>query len=135
VTRFLPTKAALSAGLSAILSALAIAAAVSAPVAVSGCSKSGGGDNVTAPASSACSEASFDSSAGIGFSLGCSSISFSVSGITYDQFSRKTSYNYDVSCTGGSNRKTGRVYNITYNNLGQALTWDYTVNGTTCRKS
>jgi hypothetical protein len=57
-----------------------------------------------------------------------------VSGITYDSFSRRTSYNYDMSCSNGTNRKTGRVYNITYNNLGQALTWDFTVNGTTCRK-
>jgi hypothetical protein len=104
------------------------------PVATTACS--GGGDSATGPSSStsACNDASFDSSAGIAFNLGCSSVSVSVSGITYDSFSRRTSYNYDMSCSNGTNRKTGRVYNITYNNLGQALTWDFTVNGTTCRK-
>lgn len=95
----------------------------------------GGDDDGTGPGSqSLCASASF-SGADIGFSLGCSSYDASISGITYDQFSRVTAYNYDISCTGGSNRRTGRVYNITYNNFGEPLTWDYTVNGQTCRKS
>ena len=67
--------------------------------------------------------------------LGCNSYETSVSGITYDQFSRVTAYNYDIACSGGSSRRTGRVYNITYNNLGEPLTWDFTVNGQTCHKS
>jgi hypothetical protein len=105
------------------------------PAATSGCS--GGGEKATGPSNTTnlCAEASFDSQANIGFNLGCSTLNVSVSGITYDQFSRKRSYNYDISCSGGSNRKTGSVSNITYNNIGQPLTWDYTVNGTTCRKS
>ena len=113
-----------------------VLAALLLPVSVTGCS--GGGDDddgPTTPASNPCSEATFSTSAEIGFNLGCSTINASVSGITYDQFSRVVAYNYDISCAGGSNRKTGRVYNITYNNIGQALTWDYTVNGATCRKS
>ena len=102
---------------------------------VTGCSGGGDDDGTTGPAPSPCADASFSSRAEIGFNLGCSTVSANISGITYDQFSRVTAYNYDISCAGGSNRKTGRVYNITYNNLGEPLTWDYTVNGATCRKS
>lgn len=111
-----------------------LTAVIVGPAAVTGCS-GGGGDKATAPAANPCAEASFDSSAGIGFALGCNSVNVSVTGITYDQFSRRTAYNYDISCSDGSKRKTGRVYNVTYNSIGQALTWDYTVNGATCRKS
>ena len=105
------------------------------PVGVTGCSGGGDDGGTTAPPPSPCTDASFSSRAEIGFNLGCSTVSASISGITYDQFSRVTSYNYDISCAGGSNRKTGRVYNITYNNFGEPLTWDFTVNGATCRKS
>jgi hypothetical protein len=109
--------------------------AVLAPASVSGCSGGDDDDPTGPPASNPCSEATFSSNAEIGFNLGCNTINASVSGITYDQFSRVIAYNYDVSCSGGGNRKVGRVYNITYNSVGQALTWDYTVNGATCRKS
>jgi hypothetical protein len=109
----------------------AILIAVLAPASLTGC---GGADDAAGPTESLCSTASFDG-AGIGFNLGCSSYSSNVTGITYDQFSRVTSYNYDISCTGGSEKRAGRVYNITYNEFGQPLTWDYTVNGQTCRKS
>lgn len=105
-----------------------------APVAMTGCSGGDDGGTTGPPPSNACNEASFSSRAEIGFNLNCSgTYTSSVSGITYDQFSRVTSYNYSISC--GGQTKSGRVYNITYNNFGEALTWDYTVNGTTCRKS
>ena len=121
-------------GTASTVTCLIAAATVSASV--TGCSKSGSdATGPTGSTASACSEASFDSSAGIGFSLGCNSVSVSVSGITYDQFSRRKSYNYDISCADGTKRKTGSVTNITYNSLGQALTWDYSVNGTSCKKS
>ncbi|NUQ13513.1 MAG: hypothetical protein HUU26_14485 [Gemmatimonadaceae bacterium] len=119
----------------ALSAAAMVAFAALGSTSVTGC---GGGDDDdgTGPGNqSLCASASFSNGAEIGFNLGCNSYDVSVSGITYDQFSRVTSYNYDISCTGGSNRRSGRVYNITYNNLGQALTWDYTVNGQTCRKS
>jgi hypothetical protein len=116
--------------------AVTVLAFLSLPAAVSGCSGGGGGgDKVTAPTTNLCAEASFDSQVNIGFNMGCSTLNVSISAITYDQFSRRRSYNYDISCAGGTNRKTGSVTNITYNNIGQALTWDYTVNGTSCRKS
>ena len=105
------------------------------PAAVSACSGGDDDGGPAAPPPNPCAEASFSSRAEIGFNLGCSTYSSSVSGITYDQFSRVTAYNYDISCTGGSSRRAGRVYNITYNNFGEALTWDFTVNGATCRKS
>jgi hypothetical protein len=118
------------AGVAAVVLAFA-----SIPAVVTGCGGGGGGSTGPSNTANLCAEASFDSQANIGFSLGCSTLNVSVSGITYDQFSRKKSYNYDISCSGGGNRKAGSVSNITYNNLGQALTWDFTVNGTTCRKS
>ena len=112
-----------------------LALAALSPVVMTGCS-GGDDDDPTGPTANPCAEASFSSRAEIGFNLSCSgSYTSSVSGITYDQFSRVIAYNYDISCTGGSNRKVGRVYNITYNNIGEAQTWDYTVNGATCRKS
>lgn len=114
---------------------LFVAAALTLSVSATGCSKSDGTTGPSGSTTSACTEASFDGSAGIGFSLGCSSISVSVSGITYDQFSRRKSYSYDIACSDGTKRKTGTVSNITYNGIGQALTWDYTVNGTSCKKS
>lgn len=104
-----------------------------APLTIAGCS---GGDDggSTGPTPNPCNEASFSSRAEIGFNLNCSgSYTSSVSGITYDQFSRVVAYNYSIAC--GGQTKSGRVYNITYNNRGEALTWDYTVNGATCRKS
>jgi hypothetical protein len=112
-----------------------VLAFASIPAIVSGCGGGGGGSTGPSNTTNACAEASFDSQANIGFNLGCSTLNVSVSGITYDQFSRKKSYNYDISCSGGSNRKTGSVSNITYNNLGQPLTWSFTVNGTSCSKS
>jgi hypothetical protein len=105
------------------------------PVAMTGCS--GGDDDggtTGPPPANPCNEASFSSRAEIGFNLNCSgSYTSNVSGITYDQFSRVIAYNYSISC--GGQTKSGRVYNITYNNIGEALSWDYTVNGATCRKS
>ena len=120
-----------------IASCCLVALCALVPMGISGCSGGGDDDGTTAPPPSPCAEASFSSYAEIGFNLGCAAYSSSVSGITYDQFSRVTSYNYDISCAGGgsSSRKAGRVYNITYNNIGVPLSWDYTVNGATCRKS
>jgi hypothetical protein len=102
------------------------------PAAATGCS--GDDDGATGPTADPCAEAVFSSRAEIGFNLGCNTVTASISGITYGQFSRVTAYNYDISCASGSNRKTGRVYNITYNSIGEAQTWEYTVNGITCRK-
>ena len=116
----------------ALASAAVLAVAVAGSASVTGCG-GGGGDDAAGPSASLCSSAVFDG-ASIGFNLGCSSYSASISGITYDQFSRVTSYNYDISCTGGSNRRTGSLTNITYNNLGAPLTWNFTVNGQSCRK-
>jgi hypothetical protein len=57
-----------------------------------------------------------------------------VSGITYDDFSRVIAYDYDVSCSDGSHRRTGSVHDIAYNNLGEALSLEYSVNGRECGK-
>jgi hypothetical protein len=35
-----------------------------------------------------------------------------ISNITYDRFGRVVAYEFDIQCTGNSNRYTGRVFNI-----------------------
>ncbi|MGQ0640560.1 MAG: hypothetical protein ACT4P6_07280 [Gemmatimonadaceae bacterium] len=73
------------------------------------------------------------SSGGISIQGTCSGTrNATISGITYDQFSRVIAYNFDFSCSSGGERFTGRVNSVTYNNIGQATAWSVTVNGTTC---
>ena len=99
-------------------------------LAVSGC---GDGDS-TGPGQSDCDRLSFSSRAEIGieFDQACNSFESTLSNITYDQFARVISYNFDIRCTTTSERYTGRVYNIEYNSLGEALSWDATIGGETC---
>jgi hypothetical protein len=60
-------------------------------------------------------------------------VNSNVSGITYDQFSRATAYDFTFSCASGTGKPySGRVYNIQRNNLGQAPSADVSVNGTVC---
>ncbi len=97
----------------------------------------GGGDGPTAPSIS-CKDAQWSFIGGnqtpnISFVLGCSGgLDFTMSNALRDQFSRVTAYDYEYKCANGTQRNTGRVSNIQYNNLGQALSWDFTVNGTQC---
>jgi hypothetical protein len=64
--------------------------------------------------------------------MDCNSISGSVSGITYDQFGRVTSFNFDWKCTNSSEQYSGRFHSITYNSIGQIQSFQATVNGKNC---
>lgn len=117
--------------------ALALGALLFGGSAIAACG--GGSDGATGP-SIKCSDASFSFPGSqqwpqIQFVLGpCPNNSYDASytGVTYDQFSRVTSYDYTYGCSNGAQRQAGRVSNIQYNNLGQALSWDYSLNGSSC---
>jgi hypothetical protein len=90
-----------------------------------------GGDS-TAPEKDLCSLVSMSRRADLAVNLSCSSVEFNVSQITYDQFSRRTSFSYSARCTDGSANYSGQVSNIVWNNLGETLSADVTINGRSC---
>ena len=93
---------------------------------------SGCGDS-TGPESNACDDLSFSRRAEVGLAVDCSSVEFTVSDIRYDQFGRHTSYNFEARCVGSSGKTyNGRVFDIRYNSIGDALSWEVDVNGKRC---
>lgn len=97
-------------------------------VSVSGCGDGSG------PGESVCSQVSFSQSSDISidFNEPCGSFEATISNTTFDQFGRRTSYDFDISCATTSERYTGSVTDIVYNNIGQALSATVTINGETC---
>ena len=96
-------------------------------------------DGPTGPKLKTCAEATFVFIGGsslprINFpGMPCSGgLNETLTGTSSDQFGRTTSYTYSIQCSDGSNRQTASVTNITYNNLGQAVSWNFTVNGANC---
>jgi hypothetical protein len=76
------------------------------------------------------------SNGGISFqftSCPSSTYSSSITGIQYDNFGRRISYGFDVTCVGSNERYTGNVTSISYNEIGQVTGWVAVVNGQTCR--
>ncbi|HSW29629.1 MAG TPA: hypothetical protein VLH75_09135 [Longimicrobiales bacterium] len=114
-------------GILGVLPACAMWAFLAAgPVAVAGC----GGDS-TGPEQDVCNQVSFSQSGNVGIQMNCSgSVNSTISNIRYDDYSRPISYNFDFAC--GSERYTGAVSNIRWNNIGQALGATVLVNGKTC---
>jgi hypothetical protein len=55
-----------------------------------------------------------------------------ISNIQYDQYARRTSYDFDISCSPSNETLEGRFYNMTYNSIGQLQTFDATINGKNC---
>ena len=55
-----------------------------------------------------------------------------VSNIQYDQYGRRTSWNFEWSCSSSSKTLEGRYYNMTYNSYAQLQTFDATINGKHC---
>jgi hypothetical protein len=110
------------------MTGMALLLLLSGTVSVSGCGDGSG------PGESVCSQVSLFQSGDIGvdFKEACGGMEATVSGITYDQFGRRTSYNFDFRCTTTSERYTGSVTDIAYNSLGQALSAEVTINGETC---
>jgi hypothetical protein len=62
----------------------------------------------------------------------CNQVSSTYSDIHYDRYGRVTEFDFDIECTDGSGHYTGHVYNVEYNNIGQALSFDATINGQQC---
>jgi len=99
---------------------------VAGPVATTSC-----GDS-TSP--DLCSLVSISSNGSVQIDMDCTSgISATISNIQYDQFGRRTSYDFDIQCSGGgSDHYTGSVSGIQYNQYGQALSATVRINGQTC---
>jgi hypothetical protein len=95
-------------------------------------------DKATGPRRLGCADAQWSRIGGsevfyISFVLSCSGgYASSYTGTGTDQFGRTTGYNYSYGCQDGSERQTGSVSNIQYNDLGQVLGVDYSVNGQSC---
>ena len=53
-----------------------------------------------------------------------------ISNIQYDQYGRRSSYNYDITCNSGD-RYYGSV-SLNYNEYGQVTSATVTINGETC---
>jgi hypothetical protein len=62
----------------------------------------------------------------------CTEVSSTISGIQHDQFGRPVEFEFDIECTDGSGEYTGRIYNVTYSSLGEATSFDATINGRQC---
>ena len=108
---------------------LGLLVAVSTPM--TGCS--GGGGGPTGPGENLCNRISVNGGISITSAPGCTAGNSLISNIERDQFGRVLSLSFDITCTAGaSERLVGRVFNITYNNLGQVLSWQATINGRNC---
>lgn len=106
---------------------------VAASTPITGCSGDGGGP--AGPGEDLCDRITFDNNSGIGIQsqAGCTATSSTITNVVRDQFGRTTSFNFDITCTvGGSERLIGRVFNVTYNNLGQFVSGSATINGRSC---
>lgn len=93
------------------------------------------GDDGTGPQGrDLCELVSLNRNGNLSVDMNCSgSVTSTISEIRYDPFSRPTSYNFDMRCTGsGSDHYQGSVTNISWNNIGEALGATVTINGTTC---
>lgn len=102
---------------------------VASPVATTSCS-----DDSTGP--DPCSLVSLSSSGNLTLDIECSGgFSATISNIQYDQYGRRSSYNFDIGCSDGSNRHTGSVSNIQYNQYGQAQSATVRIDGETCSVS
>lgn len=64
-------------------------------------------------------------------SVPCSSATSTLSNIQYDAFSRPISFNFSIKCS--SKTYSGRVYSVTYNNIGEATSYSATINGKSCK--
>jgi hypothetical protein len=54
------------------------------------------------------------------------------SNIQYDQYGRRISWDFEMSCSSSNKTLEGRYYNMTYNEYGQLQTFDAIINGKHC---
>ena len=65
---------------------------------------------------------------------GCTATTGGFTNHVFDPFGRVLSFDFDITCTaGGSERLVGRVFSVTYNNVGEILSLQATINGRSCR--
>lgn len=106
--------------------------ALAAFVPATGCD---GGGGPTGTGGNLCNRITFDNNIGIIVSSasGCTATTGGFTNQVRDQFGRPTSFDFDITCTAGaSDRVIGRVFNVTYNNLGQFVSAQATINGQSC---
>lgn len=78
---------------------------------------------------SICGRLTFSSRAELDISMTCTSRVRNRTGTQPDQYGRPISYEFDYHCSDGSETYTGRVYDITWNEIGQVLSARATING------
>jgi hypothetical protein len=120
---------------STLIFLLATGLLVAAAVPLGGCGGSGGGPSGLDD-EDLCDRVSFSNSPvsiSITSQAGCTATTGGFSNHVFDQFGRTLSFDFDIQCTaGGSERLVGRVFNVQYNNLGQILSLQATINGRSC---
>ena len=110
---------------------LVLAAALAA-----GCGGGGGGPTGT-DGENLCGRVSFGNNPArisVASRSGCTATTGGFTNHVFDPFGRVLSFDFDITCTaGGSERLVGRVFNVTYNNVGEILSLQATINGRSCR--
>ena len=49
-----------------------------------------------------------------------------------DEFDRVIAFDFDISCTDGSERLVGRLFEVVYNATGGVVSFQATINGNSC---
>jgi hypothetical protein len=108
------------------------AVALTAPA--TGCD--GGGGPTGTGGGNLCGRITFSSSLqsiSVTSAAGCSATTGGFTNHQFDEFGRILSFNFDITCTAGaSERLVGQVFNVTYNNLGEFVSAQATINGQSC---
>ena len=111
---------------------------VAASTPLTGCSGGGGGPSGPGPGENLCGRITFDNNIGVSVrsAFGCTAINSTNTNVQRDQFGRVTSFEFDITCTAGAtDRVTGRVFNVVYDNLGRFVSAQATINGRSCTYS
>jgi hypothetical protein len=69
----------------------------------------------------------------ISYSITTDNSNYEIKNMTFDQFSRPVSYSFIIKCKRGFKEYTGEVNNVLYDGIGQATSYNATINNTTCR--
>jgi len=94
----------------------------------------GGGSGPTGSSGNLCGRISVSNQGvSVQSAAGCTGSTGGFTNTQRDQFGRVTSLQFDFQCTaGGNERLVGSVFNVTYNNLGEVLSYQATINGQGC---
>jgi hypothetical protein len=121
-----------SRALTFLVPAILLGILVAASTPLTGCS--GGGGPAGPGGENLCGRISFSNNpASISVSSGaCAATTGGFTNHVFDQFGRILSFDFDITCTSNGERLVGRVFNITYNNVGTILSLQATINGRAC---